>query len=608
MPGESERIGASSFFKALYHGVGAGYIEIRPTPDSGGEPPHPKFFSWPKELDAAVAHCESVSGKLHVYFGVGLRRMARKPKGNPDFKLGGKENVGCVTAAFADFDFKDVPEVELRPMLAAFPHRPSIVVKSGHGIHVYWLLDYPAMGEHLDALQLVNLGLLTRFRAQRGPQDYSRILRVPGTLNIKAKYGGEKPVTEVTYFHPTRRCALSALTETLKDDIEKALKKTSTNSSLSRPAGGGAATESHQKPTSSASPVPPPAINERAGHPRPIPAITLATSVTDQMGDLFSEIWIEGQRHAMALRVAGLLAFSNVSQQSAEAVVARASMRVSGDTAKRLNDVTDTYQRFVSGGAVVGGPDMDRMIEEEFPAVAKPTAKKVLDQIRRLLPQPEKKSSKKLVEPDFEIVQLDKFDGRPPLYTVTLMKLATKTTLKLVRLEHKIFHYFNLFRPAVNEETDEFIANIEQWQWEKMRDEAKRDGRLKLEAPPQEATITGVLHGTLESFLDEKKENPSFGELGAFPGYNEEGLFFRLQSYKNKVKEAGLAASPQVVTEFLRRDGWIDGRRRIIHGGPAYRLWFKAVNGKASKADGNGNGHSKPQAEPERPLFGEVGP
>ena len=316
MPGESERIGASSFFKALYHDVGAGYIEIRPTPDSGGEPPHPKFFSWPKELDAAVAHCEAANGKLHVYFGVGLRRMARRPKDNKDFKLGGKENIGCVTAAFADFDFKDVPEAELRAMLAAFPLRPSIVVKSGHGIHVYWLLDYPAMGEHLEELQLVNLGLLTRFRAQRGPQDYSRILRVPGTLNIKAKYAGEKPVTEVTYFHPERRCTLSTLTETLKDDIKKALEKTGAQkafSSLSRPAGGGAATGSHQ-PTSPASPAPPPAINPQAGTPL---TKELTPELTQKLSELLTGIWIDGHRHALAMYVSGILSHSGYTLDSA---------------------------------------------------------------------------------------------------------------------------------------------------------------------------------------------------------------------------------------------------------------------------------------------------
>lgn len=596
-----EAISALQFFKALYDGVGAGNIEIRPIEEGSSEPPHPKFFSWPKEVEKAAAFCESLSGKAHVYFGVGLRRMTRKPKDNPDYKLGGKENVGCVTAAFADFDFKDVPEEELRKALSAFSVRPSIVVHSGHGIHAYWLLDYPAMGEFREALQEINLGLLRIFKAQRGPQDYTRILRVPGTANIKAEHPDPKPITNVTYFHPENRYSL----EHMRIAVDRAGGFMG-NKSLSRPEGAGSSTRHAGTSTAEARSIgspPPPVSSGPSRGPRPIPMIGLPEQTIEQMGILFGQIWIEGQRHAMALRVSGLLAFSNVNETTARGVVAKASSIVGGDTEKRMTDVRDTYARFVAGGDVVGGPDLERMIDEEFPAVAKENARKVLGQIRGLLPQPEKKK-KKLVEPDFEVVQLDKFDGRPPLYTVTLRKIGADATLKLVRLKHKIFHYFSFFREAVNEETDEFIANIEQWQWERMREEAKRDGRLKLEAPPQEATVTGVLHGTLESFLEEKKESPTFGELRSFPGYNDEAIFFRLQSYSTLVKESGLQASPQVITEFLRREGWTDARRRIIPTGPAYRLWCKPLNGKAQKVQGNGHiDPASPSKAPEPSLF-----
>ena len=46
-------------------------------------------------------------------------------------------------AIFADFDFKDTAEDQVRRDLATYAFPPSALVHSGHGLHAYWLLSEP---------------------------------------------------------------------------------------------------------------------------------------------------------------------------------------------------------------------------------------------------------------------------------------------------------------------------------------------------------------------------------------------------------------------------------------------------------------------------------
>ena len=86
--------------------------------------------------------------------------------------------------AWVDLDFKDFAggEAEARKRLAEFPLQPTIIVRSGHGLHAYWLLSEPAspqeLSDHSRRLALV-LGGDKAF-------DAPRLLRLPGTANRKA--------------------------------------------------------------------------------------------------------------------------------------------------------------------------------------------------------------------------------------------------------------------------------------------------------------------------------------------------------------------------------------------------------------------------------------
>jgi hypothetical protein len=141
-------------------------------------------------------------GKTHdVYAGVATRRG----------EDGTKAGVCCVPALWADVDAKDGHNRESRlEQLMALPHPPSILVWTGGGWHVYYLLSRPAESpEEMDRAELV----MRRLAAGLGSDpvhDRSRILRVPGTFNHK--YGEPRPV-ELELYEPERRYELDHLQE-----------------------------------------------------------------------------------------------------------------------------------------------------------------------------------------------------------------------------------------------------------------------------------------------------------------------------------------------------------------------------------------------------------
>lgn len=85
-------------------------------------------------------------------------------------------------AAWCDIDFKDVAEAEARKRIANLPCPPSIVVTSGRGLHLYWLMrETTAPGELADVSERLAYAL-----GGDHCYDVARILRLPGSLNLKA--------------------------------------------------------------------------------------------------------------------------------------------------------------------------------------------------------------------------------------------------------------------------------------------------------------------------------------------------------------------------------------------------------------------------------------
>ena len=113
----------------------------------------------------------------HLFFGVATRR---------DNTNGRAGNCQALSALFVDIDFKQVLEPEARSRLAEFPFPPTGIVRTGGGLHVYWLLkeamDLPVEHEQARAL-LRRLARLLGGDPQSA--EPARCLRLPGTKNWK---------------------------------------------------------------------------------------------------------------------------------------------------------------------------------------------------------------------------------------------------------------------------------------------------------------------------------------------------------------------------------------------------------------------------------------
>lgn len=119
----------------------------------------------------------------NIYFGVYARN-----------KCAGKaENCTTTGALWLDFDFKPkegepdktidekISIVKQNIRLANLPN-PSITINSGHGVHAYWLLTERAGNEALPLLKVMAQATEADSRAT----DKARIMRVPGTMNVKS--------------------------------------------------------------------------------------------------------------------------------------------------------------------------------------------------------------------------------------------------------------------------------------------------------------------------------------------------------------------------------------------------------------------------------------
>ena len=189
---------AGQFLKLLHHSLGGDQrIEIRHMPPGGGGPMRRTFFSDPVE----AAHYSVLQEGDEVYAGVAPRLG----------EVGTKSGIACLSALWGDFDAKGAHTAEGRlQQIKALPYHPSIVVWSGGGYHVYWLLREPAEGpEKMDQAERV-MQRLAKGLDGDPVHDRTRILRVPGTKNFKHR---EPRSVEIEALYPDRRYELAQLQE-----------------------------------------------------------------------------------------------------------------------------------------------------------------------------------------------------------------------------------------------------------------------------------------------------------------------------------------------------------------------------------------------------------
>ena len=198
---------AASFFRTLYSAIADRNgdldeeyeLEIRPF-DVIAQPHLPKdkliglmgqtYISFTNVDEAAAAAIEHDRGRLReVYFGVHPRRRGCGKSGN--------DAVPVYVALMADIDVDKhgLEEAQVLEVLRGLPFGlPALAVRSGGGIHAYWVYKEPVSAadpderaKHEDAAHLIRwyVHQALHVSASDDMSSRDRILRVPGTHNRK---------------------------------------------------------------------------------------------------------------------------------------------------------------------------------------------------------------------------------------------------------------------------------------------------------------------------------------------------------------------------------------------------------------------------------------
>lgn len=213
---------AAAFLNALYGNVQQGYMTLWSSKD--------KKTSWYKvnETKNLIKEAMRLRENSDVYFGVGVRKQVLG-----GFQRGKNSDVLCLPSVWLDIDQKggnhsagNLPtEEEVKCILDTFPLEPSIIIQSGGGIHCYWLFKKPmeitAVSEMSIAERMIARfqNIFIQLAREKGlhidnTSDLARVLRLPGTLNLKSKMN-PKPVT-IQMFKPDRRFSFVEINEAIQ--------------------------------------------------------------------------------------------------------------------------------------------------------------------------------------------------------------------------------------------------------------------------------------------------------------------------------------------------------------------------------------------------------
>jgi hypothetical protein len=170
-----------------------GVFEIRAFEESEEKQP-PKarlWFDTPDEPLSKVAAL--VERRLHTYVGIAPRR---------NNKSGAKANLLYTEWLFAEQDFKDFDgtqeekEQAAWQFVAKYPRQPAMTIQSGGGLQHYWPIDRLDLTspESIARYESVLKQLASEIHGDESVAEAARVLRLPGTWNVKAKYGDPRRV------------------------------------------------------------------------------------------------------------------------------------------------------------------------------------------------------------------------------------------------------------------------------------------------------------------------------------------------------------------------------------------------------------------------------
>jgi hypothetical protein len=191
----SKQLEAEEFLKTLYSRYfqnNKGNIELRLIGDHGA---NSRFFRKCEIGEAEWTAIAQANAGSHVYFGVNPRPLSQAKK---------QEDILDVVCLWADIDGKDFEggKEEALKAAEAFSITPTIIVDSGHGYHLYWVLSEPIIDLKDEAraeFKRILSGVFGEIGADGSKIHLDSCLRLPGTLNIK---NGDPTECKLVEFKP----------------------------------------------------------------------------------------------------------------------------------------------------------------------------------------------------------------------------------------------------------------------------------------------------------------------------------------------------------------------------------------------------------------------
>lgn len=155
------------------------------------------------ELDLTNVHAMNARG-YSVYF-----RVMVQSQRHDEYHRGKASESIYTGVLWSEVDFKDVSEDEALEAINSIAHKPSLIVRSGGGYHLYWLLNEVLCtngahysGERGRALYVEPADLKRTLRgiaaaigcADRKVSELARVMRLPDTINTKPERHGARCV------------------------------------------------------------------------------------------------------------------------------------------------------------------------------------------------------------------------------------------------------------------------------------------------------------------------------------------------------------------------------------------------------------------------------
>ena len=188
-----------AYLRALFDDM-PGFIDVRLMGPDDERPRRQPVDS----IEKAATIASGAEG-VNVYVGIATRGTGGKAEGE-----GGKANLCEARAVWVDIDFASSEDEALADArVQEFPNPPSMSIRSGGGLHLYWLLDEPfslTCDMNVDRFENVLKGIAEYLGGDFAATDAPRILRVPGTMNHpnarKREKGRRVAPCKIDYLHP----------------------------------------------------------------------------------------------------------------------------------------------------------------------------------------------------------------------------------------------------------------------------------------------------------------------------------------------------------------------------------------------------------------------